>query len=802
MDTFGEEKLDVEPDWKCEELIADKCHLELWAVKNVMKLLDADNTVPFIARYRKEMTNNMEAETIREVESSYEELKNVKKKIATVMTSIKKLEKLDRTIASILKNCQTVREVEEVYAPYKPGSKRSLAERARELGLEDVAMNVLRNPQRQVDFCKFLRTGTKGLSTIAEIKSGVQHVIADIIAKDKDIMNGLRKLFDSSFVRIESHESKTVKKGASEETAKRPAAKTKSKTAVPSKETIPEETAAKYQQYFDFSCNLKQIKPHQVLALNRGENKKVLTVKINIPRQIKDELSNLVKRKWHHVDRNSIVRDSVEDAYKRIIEPSLIRHSRAELTKEADKASIDVFTKNLSRLLSMPPVRGKVVMGLDPGFKHGCKLAVTSPSGQVLHTEIAYIHSTNNRYELDKIISIVQKHRVQVIAIGNGTACRESENCISDMINKNAFYPLDVVYCIVSESGASIYSASDVAKEELPDLDISYRGAVSISRRLQDPLAELVKIDPKHLGIGMYQHDVPENKLKLALGNTIEDIVSFVGADLNLSSQYLLRHIAGIGPTLAKRIVEHRENMGLFVNREQLRNVKGLGPKTFKQCAGFVRILPQSSHHGNNHDEVHSATLGRKRRIATDDGPRSKKSKLDELMNRNPLDMTIIHPESYGLTRKLLDEIPVSLDEIGNAQFTSQIQRFIAFNSMESLAKKHNVGEPTVCTILNALKHPIDYDLREEFEKPLFKKSAMSIDDLKVNLTVTGRVSNVTHFGAFVDIGVGMDGLIHNSQMKGQKIQLGDRVDVVILSVDKQRKRIGLKIDRNRPKNR
>ncbi|XP_046336973.2 S1 RNA-binding domain-containing protein 1-like isoform X2 [Haliotis rufescens] len=781
----------IEPSWRIEDVIADTVDTSQDVARSLIEMMEEGATIPFIARYRKERTGSMEAEKLREVSSLLDDLKNVMSKMSSVYNSIESAGKMNRTLAAALKRSTSLTEVEHLYAPYKPGHKGSLAERARKLGLEEPALQILDG--KHVELEKLVRQGEKGLAKPHDIETGIQHILADIISKDKEAMDEVKRLCETSNVKLESSRSKTSTKKDAEETKSR----------------APDDSH-KFEQYFDFSCPVKYIKSHQVLALNRGEDKKILTVRVTIPDYVKNRLIGSYTHKfvkhWSSPSVKTLMSTSIADAVNRLILPQTCRHIRSELTKTAEKDSILVFASNLKRLLLTPPVRGKTVFGIDPGFKNGCKTAVVSPTGGIQTTQVFYFleYKSNKAAEKQKLVNIVKTFRCEMIAIGNGVACRQTEQYVAGLIQEKAFGEMQVMYCIVDESGASIYSVSDEAQRELPDLDPTLRGAVSIARRLQDPLAELVKIEPKHIGVGMYQHDIAESKLKTALDSVVEECVSFVGVDINTGSECLLRRIAGLNATKAKKILEWREKNGAFASREQLLGIKGLGQKGYEQCAGFIRVLHDFSMQGERPDEDAAVEApgpsgkGRKRKAgSTKVSAKKKKSEID--CTPNPLDMTSIHPESYHIATRLMTDTGVDPKNVGQEEFCEEIRRFSKHKGVEELARTYNTGAPTITLITDALSQSLTYDIRDEYDKPLFKKGVIAMEDLKAKQTLTGRVTNVTHFGAFVDVGVGHNGLIHTSQMRQglegrQGVQLGDNVNVEVINVDLQKKRLGLKL--------
>ncbi|XP_064622934.1 S1 RNA-binding domain-containing protein 1-like [Lineus longissimus] len=792
---MSNKSIDATPHWRIEDVISDTIHVENRVARNIVRLLNEDQTVPFIARYRKEQTNDMDVQKLREVQAMYEELREVQSRIASVMNSIDKVGKLSKDVSNALKNAQSASVVEHLYAPYKPGSKRSLAKRARELGLEPLASEFINHGQVEKDrIHQLIKKDNEGLGSIDAILSGIEHIIADIISKDKHTMDHIKTKCHSPTVTLVVKEKPATKSG--KEPMKR---KTKRKVDDVKRTVDPN----KFLNYFNFRESLLNVRPHQVMAINRGEDHNMLTVKVDIPDEITTWILKFCQEKWIRRDSNQLCHDvlhsAVDRAYKKLIEPLLSREFRAELTKKASKVSIDVFASNLKRLLLTPPVRGHTVLGVDPGFRHGCKMAVTSSLGQIFHADTFNIHGGQKQrdYETNRLKELVHRYRCELVAIGNGTACRETESYFADLIKNDVFQPVNLSYCIVSEAGASIYSVSDAAQKEMPDLDQNLRGAVSIARRLQDPLSELVKIDPKHIGVGMYQHDLPEKAVKTSLDHVVEDCVSFVGVDLNFTTQHLLGRVAGITGNMAKKILEWKEKNGAFSNRQQLNKIKGLGPKTFKQCAGFLKILPESSQGAfSTEDEPVDEPVvpGKKRKKTFVAGPSAKKPKLDNSTNK--LDMTIIHPESYDVTYKILEQLHLKVNDIGKDSFRDHVRRSMSTMNLKNFAEDLQIGNPTLKLILDALEQPVGHDIREEFEKPLFKKGFTSMSALKLQSVLTGRVCNVTHFGAFVDIGVEHDGLIHSSEMrKGRELKLGDKVEVRVIRVEPERKRIGLRLE-------
>lgn len=774
--------------WDLEVELSGQVLCERSVVANVIRLLDQDNTIPFIARYRQEQTKSMGPEKLREVKEKLEELREVEAKAVAAVRKIEKLGKLDEKIKSSLLGSRTTEEVEHLFTPFKVTAKKTLADRARELGLETFALQMLSN-SGAINLSRAVDPRKEGLSSVSEVEVGVQHIIADIIAKDHRTMEFIRNIIKTSRILLHSTKRKTK-------------AKNEKETKVKNKSKAKDSDAEKYELYYAFSCDVRHIQPHKVLAINRGESRKMLSVRVEIPNYVSDRFLDFCKGtflpKGYDQTRFKVIVCSAEDAYKRLIEPLMARTVRQNLNKTAEKASISVFAANLKRLLLIPPVRGQSVLGIDPGFFHGCKYALVSALGKIEETGVAYLHGQRNginvRVEEDKLKNVLIKHRCETVAIGNGVGCRETELFFSIQIKRGTFEPLKVVFSIVSEAGASIYSASEEANKEMPHLDISVRGAVSIARRLQDPLAELVKIDPKNIGVGMYQHDVTEKNLKASLDGVVEECVSFVGVDVNVASETLLRHIAGINSGTAKKITEHRNSRGPFQNRSQLMAVSGLGPKTFEQCAGFLRILPETRTVLHEPDLL-TEPKGKKRSAAKTEGPQKRKKMKTEInSDPNALDMTAIHPESYHIADRLVSAARLNRTEIGSGKFLQMLQTFLRSNDVDSLAVEFQTTTSVLKQIIGALSQRIDQDLRDDYEKPLFRSSVRSISDLKVGSVVSGKVTNVTHFGAFVDIGVGTDGLIYFNQASGSQssLQLGNLVETCVKSLDLERGRISL----------
>ena len=688
---------------------------------SAIKLIDQGNTVPFIARYRKEVTGGLTDETLRRLEERLTFLRNLEDRKQEVIRLIGEQGKLTPELKAQIERAASVTEVDDIYRPFRP-KRRTRATIAQEKGLAPLAELLWAQQTKDADLLDTARqyvSEEKGVASSEDAVAGAQDIVAERVSDDADLRKQLRALI-------------------------------RRLGRVVSKALTKEHTV--YDLYYDFAEPISRLVSHRTLALDRGEREKVLGVKVDV-----DETEALlllygtvIRRGW----RSEYLRAAVEDAYKRLIFPSVEREIRNELTEAAEEQAIRVFGVNLKNLLLQPPVRGKTVLALDPGFRTGNKTAVVDPTGKVLDTGVVYMtlehHDTAKAKRILK--ALIEKHGVQIIAIGNGTASKETEAVVAEMLKE---IEREVYYIIVSESGASVYSASKLGAEEFPEYDVALRSAVSIARRLQDPLAELVKIDPKAIGVGQYQHDVNQKQLAGALGGVVEDCVNTVGVDLNTASPSLLQYVSGITSTVAKNIVETRQQKGSFVSREELKKVRGLGDKAFEQCAGFLRI------------------------------PGAK----------NVLDNTAIHPESYEAVNRLMRMTGIRPEDM---QAVEVLKTKIDVQDVPRLAKEAGVGVPTMKDILEELKKP-GRDPRGAFEQPAFRSDVMHIEDLKEGMVLTGTVRNVTDFGAFVDVGVHQDGLVHISQLSDRYIKhpmdvvkTGDVVKVKVLSVDLAKKRISL----------
>ena len=692
-------------------------------INNTIKLIDEGNTIPFIARYRKEMTGEMSDVTLRAFYDKLIYLRNLQNRKDDVIRIIEEQGKLTSEIKVSIEKANTLQDVEDIYAPYKQ-KKRTRATIAKERGLEQLALDILNKNISNIDeeASKYINP-EKEVNSVEDAIKGANDIIAEIVSDDAKIRKYIRELAlrEGVIVTKNSNEEKSV-----------------------------------YDMYYDYSESVKTIAPHRVLAINRGEKEDFLKVKVEINNEkvINYIINEYVNDK--NLKNKEVIVSAIEDSYKRLIFPSIEREIRNTLTENAQERAISVFGKNVKSLLLQAPVKDKVVMGFDPAFRTGCKIAVVDKNGKLLDTTTVYPTEPQNKVEESKkeLKALIEKYNIDIIAIGNGTASRESEKFVSDMIKE---IDREVQYIIVSEAGASVYSASELANEEHPDINVSLRGAISIARRLQDPLAELVKIDPKSIGVGQYQHDLNQKKLEGVLDGVVEDSVNSVGVDLNTASYSLLEHIAGISKTIAKNIVAYREENGDFTSRAQIKKVKRLGPQAFTQCAGFMRI----------------------------EGA------------KNPLDNTGVHPESYDICKNMLDMLGYSLSDVENKNI-SDIDSKVEAIGIKELSDKLQVGEVTLKDIIAEIKKP-GRDPREEGIKPILRTDVLKIEDITEGMILKGTVRNVVDFGAFVDIGIKNDGLVHKSEMsKGfvkdpmTVVTVGDIVDVKVIGVDMNKKRVAL----------
>ncbi len=733
--------------------ITEELQVQKWQVEAAVKLIDEGNTIPFISRYRKEATGALNDEQLRNLHERLQYLRNLEEKKEQVLGSIEEQGLLTDELREKILAAETMVLVEDLYRPYRP-KRKTRASVAKAKGLQPLADYICeQNAQAPLleEAAKYVQDGDNPVETAEEALQGAMDIIAESISDNADYRKDIREV--------------TMREGVIASSAKDP------------------EAQSVYEMYYAFEEAVKKIAGHRILALNRGEAEKMLTVKVVAP---VDKILLYLEKKTiinENPYTKPVLQETIADSYDRLIAPAIEREVRNELTEKAEDGAIAVFGKNLEQLLLQPPIAGKVVLGWDPAFRTGCKLAVVDATGKVLDTKVIYPTAPQNKVQEAKaeLKKLIDRYKVDVISVGNGTASRESEQVIVELL-KEISRP--VQYIIVNEAGASVYSASKLATEEFPNFDVGQRSAASIARRLQDPLAELVKIDPKSIGVGQYQHDMNQKKLGEALSGVVEDSVNRVGVDLNTASAPLLEYISGITKTIAKNIVDYREKNGKFKNRAQLLNVAKLGPKAYEQCAGFMRIS---------------------------DGD-------------NPLDATSVHPESYGAALQLLSKLGLDKNDIcvnsaknskndsdntvekvpnsgENSSMTSKmtgISKMLSSLDKKSLAAELGIGEMTLTDIMEELKKPAR-DPREDMPKPILRSDVLEMKDLKPGMILKGTVRNVIDFGAFVDIGVHQDGLVHISQMTEryikhplEAVRLGDIVDVQVLSVDEAKKRISL----------
>lgn len=702
--------------------LTEELKVEKWQVEAAVKLIDEGNTIPFISRYRKEATGALNDEVLRNLYERLNYLRNLEDKKTQVLASIEEQGKLTEELKKQILAAQTLVVVEDLYRPYRP-KRRTRATIAKEKGLEPLANIILlqMTDKSLEEEAKAFLSEEKEVKTVSDAIAGAKDIVAESISDEADYRIRIRDM--------------TVKKGRVVSAAKNP------------------KEQSVYEMYYEYEEPVAKVAGHRVLALNRGEKEKILTVKIEAPTE--DIIRYLEKQVITRGNPNTtpVLKAVVEDSYSRLIGPAIEREIRNDMTEKAEDGAIKVFKKNLEQLLMQPPIVGQVVLGWDPAFRTGCKLAVVDPTGKVLDTVVVYPTAPTTSAKIaaakETVKKLIHKYNITLISLGNGTASRESEQVIVEMLKE---IPENVHYVITNEAGASVYSASKLATEEFPNFDVGQRSAASIARRLQDPLAELVKIDPKSIGVGQYQHDMNQKKLGEALSGVVEDCVNKVGVDLNTASVSLLEYVSGVSKAIAKNIVTYREENGRFEDRKQLLKVAKLGPKAFEQCAGFLRISG----------------------------------------GKNPLDATSVHPESYEAAEKFLDSMGMKPADIfgGNAVYYVK--------DYKKMAEKLGVGEMTLRDIVKELTKP-GRDPREEMPKPVLRTDVLDMKDLKEGMVLKGTVRNVIDFGAFVDIGVHQDGLVHISEMTErfikhplEAVSVGDVVDVKVLSVDLKKKRISL----------
>lgn len=701
------------------ERISQRLNIAPRQAEAVISLLDEGNTIPFIARYRKEITGSLDELVLRKIDQELTQLRKLDDRKETVRNAIAEQDKLTPQLQKQIETIDSLQELEDLYQPYKR-KQHTRADKARQQGLEPLAKLILEQPTSKTSLTQYAAPFLNEQITSTEMAfDGARDIVAEIISNHADIRSTIRdKAREYGQIRVR-------------------------------KIADAEDTREVYALYYEFNSRVSYVKPHQTLAINRGEKEKILRVHVDIDERDWLRPIQSVFRSNPRSPLNEQLSLAIEDSANRLLLPAIERDIRRILLEEAEQSAIQTFEDNLRGLLTQPPIANQVVMGIDPAYRTGCKIAIVDETGDVITTTAIYPHKPQNQWQNAKkrLIELIRKHHVTLIAIGNGTASRETEQLAAEVIQDQS----NIHYIMVNESGASVYSASELAREELPDLDVTLRGAVSIARRVQDPLAELVKIDPQSIGVGLYQHDLNQKSLSQSLQNVVESVVNQVGVELNTASPALLSYVAGIGPKLAQNIVAYRNEHGQFTSRAMLKKVKGLGPKAFEQCAGFVRVR---------------------------DG-------------KNPLDATAIHPESYAATTKLMNLAGIDLKNTHNnpAQI---IQSLRQRENNTQLAQQIGVGVPTLQDIFDQLIRP-GRDPREDLPKPILRRDVLSMDDLREGMTLQGTVRNVVDFGAFVDIGVKQDGLLHISQIPRQiHLQVGDVIQVKIKSIDIERGRIGL----------
>ncbi len=705
------------------KVIAQELEIQVWQVEAVVKLIDEGNTIPFIARYRKEAHGTLNDEVLRKLSERLNYLRNLEDRKAAVLSSIEEQGKLTEELKKAIQGAATLVAVEDLYRPYKQ-KRRTRATIAREKGLEGLANIILlqlTNRTLEEEACPYI-SQEKGVASTEEAINGACDIIAEQISDEASYRTEIRK--------------RTTKAGVIVSTAK------------------DEKAESVYENYYDYREPVGKVAGHRVLALNRGENEKFLTVKIEAP---EEEILRYLEKQLITRDNPAttpVLQATIKDSYDRLIAPAIEREIRSELTEKAEDGAISVFGKNLQQLLMQPPISNQVVLGWDPAFRTGCKLAVVDATGKVLDTTVVYPTAPTNEVKIraakETVKKLIRKYHITLISIGNGTASRESEQVVVELLKE---IPEKVYYVITNEAGASVYSASALATEEFPNFDVGQRSAASIARRVQDPLAELVKIDPKAIGVGQYQHDMNQKKLGEALAGVVEDCVNKVGVDLNTASAPLMEYVSGINKTIAKNIVAYREENGSFRSRKELLKVAKLGPKAYEQCAGFMRIAN----------------------------------------GVNPLDNTGVHPESYGAAEKLLTKCGFTLADIGRGNAALKVKDY------RKMAEELEIGEPTLRDIVKDISQP-GRDPRADMPQPVLRTDVLDMKDLKEGMVLKGTVRNVIDFGAFVDIGVHQDGLVHISQLTNKKfikhplevVSVGDIVEVKVLSVDIPKKRIAL----------
>ena len=706
--------------------IAEELKIKYTQVEAAIKLIDEGNTIPFIARYRKEATGNLSDEVLRDLDERLNYLRNLEKRKEEIIRLIDEQGKLTPELQESIENAMILSELEDLYRPYKP-KKRTRATIAKEKGLEPLA-EIIMKQDTSVDVYEVAKeyiSEEKKVNSVEEAIEGALDIIAEDISDNADYRKKIKSFcFREAVIAT---------------------------TAVDSEKKSP------YEMYYEYSEPILHIPSHRILAINRGEKEEFLKVKVNKP---EDKILNHLRKKIildFKGSYNELLDKTIVDSWQRLIEPSIEREIRSDLTERSEEQAIKVFGKNAKQLLLQPPIKGMTVMGFDPAYRTGCKIAVIDSTGKLLATTTVYPTEPQNKIEEAKkeLKALIEKYNVDMISIGNGTASRESEAFVANMISE---IDRNVYYAIVSEAGASVYSASKLATEEYPDINVSLRGAISIARRLQDPLSELVKIDPKSIGVGQYQHDVNQKRLSESLTNVVEDAVNSVGVDINTATPSLLSYVAGINGTIAKNIVKYRDENGEIKQRKDLLKVPKLGPAAFKQCAGFIRVIN----------------------------------------GKNPIEITAVHPESYDVAEKLLTDLGYSVENLTNKEQLASIKKDLSSINVKEQAQKMNVGELTLKDIIDELSKP-GRDPREDLPKPILRSDVLKFEDLRVGMELTGTVRNVVDFGCFVDVGVKHDGLVHISELSdkfvknpSEIVSVGDVVKVKVINIDDVKQKVSL----------
>ena len=706
--------------------IAEELKIKNTQVEAAIKLIDEGNTIPFIARYRKEATGNLSDEVLRDLDERLNYLRNLEKRKEEIIRLIDEQGKLTPELQESIENAMILSELEDLYRPYKP-KKRTRATIAKEKGLEPLA-EIIMKQDTSVDVYEVAKeyiSEEKKVNSVEEAIEGALDIIAEDISDNADYRKKIKSFcFREAVIAT---------------------------TAVDSEKKSP------YEMYYEYSEPILHIPSHRILAINRGEKEEFLKVKVNKP---EDKILNHLRKKIildFKGSYNELLDKTIVDSWQRLIEPSIEREIRSDLTERSEEQAIKVFGKNAKQLLLQPPIKGMTVMGFDPAYRTGCKIAVIDSTGKLLATTTVYPTEPQNKIEEAKkeLKALIEKYNVDMISIGNGTASRESEAFVANMISE---IDRNVYYAIVSEAGASVYSASKLATEEYPDINVSLRGAISIARRLQDPLSELVKIDPKSIGVGQYQHDVNQKRLSESLTNVVEDAVNSVGVDINTATPSLLSYVAGINGTIAKNIVKYRDENGEIKQRKDLLKVPKLGPAAFKQCAGFIRVIN----------------------------------------GKNPIEITAVHPESYDVAEKLLTDLGYSVENLTNKEQLTSIKKDLSSINVKEQAQKMKVGELTLKDIIDELSKP-GRDPREDLPKPILRSDVLKFEDLRVGMELTGTVRNVVDFGCFVDVGVKHDGLLHISELSdkfvknpSEIVSVGDVVKVKVINIDDVKQKVSL----------